>query len=150
MAKKLHETEVENYAHKSAKRLNIPTAENRSLVRDDVNALKVLGYPRNPDLDPQLVWRGKGAEKGGPLEIAAARIYIQEKIHPRQLIEDLRRQSSQPRPWALRAEESRCFLTMPLSSESLCPSGCLTDRGTYRDHGGARPRTAMGAHAAAW
>ncbi len=94
MAKKPIETEVENYRHDKAKRINIPTAENQSLVPDDEKALKILRYPRDPDLDPQLVWRGKDAEDGAPLEVAAPPIYIQEKIHPRALIEDLRKQSA--------------------------------------------------------
>ena len=65
------DTEVENYRHDAARRVNIPTAENQSLVPDDGKALKVLRYPRNPDLDPQLVWRGKDKEDGEPLEVAA-------------------------------------------------------------------------------
>ena len=88
------DTEVENYTHDAARRVNIPTAENQGLVPDDDKALKVLRYPRNPDLDPQLVWRGKDAEDGQPLEVAAPPIYIQEKIHPRALIENLRKQSA--------------------------------------------------------
>ncbi|WP_373503182.1 hypothetical protein [Aestuariivirga sp.] len=89
------ETEVDSYTHGSAKRVNIPTAENQSLVPDDDKAMKVLRYPRNPDLDPQLVWRGKDAEDGAPLEVAAPPIYIQEKIHPRALIDNLRRRSAE-------------------------------------------------------
>jgi adenine-specific DNA-methyltransferase len=89
------DTEVENYTHDAARRVNIPTAENQGLVPDDDKALKVLRYPRNSDLDPQLVWRGKDAEDGQPLEVAAPPIYIQEKIHPRALIENLRKQSAE-------------------------------------------------------
>lgn len=92
--KKPAETDVENYRHDAAKRINIPTAENQSLVPDDEKALKVLRYPRNPDLDPQLVWRGKDKEDGEPLQVAAPPIYIQEKIHPRALIENLRKQTA--------------------------------------------------------
>jgi adenine-specific DNA-methyltransferase len=33
-------------------------------VPDDDKAVKVLRYKRNPDLDPQLVWRGKDEEDG--------------------------------------------------------------------------------------
>src|SRR5260370_21949219 len=94
MSKKPIEPDVANYRHDKAKRINIPTAENQSLVPDDEKALKVLRYPRNPDLDPQLVWRGKDAEDGSALENPAPPIYIQEKIHPRALIEDLRNQSA--------------------------------------------------------
>ena len=92
--KKPADTEVESYLHEGAKRRNIPTAENQSLVPDDDKAVKVLRYPRNPDLDPQLVWRGKDKEDGEPLEVAAPPIYIQEKIHPRALIENLRKQTA--------------------------------------------------------
>ena len=74
---------------------------------DDEKALKVLRYPRNPDLDPQLVWRGKDAEDGAPLEVAAPPIYIQEKIHPQALIEDLRRQSARRKNE--RAEQTDLF-----------------------------------------
>ena len=87
-------TDVENYRHDAAKRINIPTAENQGLVPDDDKVVKVLRYKRNPDLDPQLVWRGKDEEDGEPLEVAAPPIYIQEKIHPRALIDNLRRQSA--------------------------------------------------------
>jgi adenine-specific DNA-methyltransferase len=93
MAKSPAPTEVDHFAHDAAKRKNIPTAENQGLVPDDDKAVKLLRYPRNPDLDPQLVWRGKDAEDGAPLEVAAPPIYIQEKIHPRAIIENLRRQS---------------------------------------------------------
>ncbi|MCW1841571.1 site-specific DNA-methyltransferase [Prosthecomicrobium hirschii] len=93
MAKPPIPTDVGNYRHEAAKRRNIPTAENQGLVPDDEKNLKVLRYPRNPDLDPQLVWRGKDAEDSAPLEVTAPPIYIQEKIHPRALIENLRRQS---------------------------------------------------------
>ncbi|WP_237152086.1 hypothetical protein [Oryzibacter oryziterrae] len=97
MAKPPTPTDVDNYRHEAAKRINIPTAENQALVPDDDKALKVLRYPRNPDLDPQLVWRGKDAEDSAPLEVAAPPIYIQEKIHPQVLIENLRRQSRERR-----------------------------------------------------
>lgn len=86
-------TDVESYKHEAAKRKNIPTAENQSLVADDDKTVKVLRYPRNPDLDPQLVWRGKDEENGQPLEVAAPPIYIQEKIHPQALIEKLKQQT---------------------------------------------------------
>lgn len=93
MAKLPTPTEVDHFAHDAARRKNIPTAENQGLVPDDDKAVKLLRYPRNPDLDPQLAWRGKDAEDGAPLEVAAPPIYIQEKIHPRAIIENLRRQS---------------------------------------------------------
>src|SRR5262245_23087474 len=79
--------DVENYKHDAAKRKNIPTAENQKLVADDDKAIKKLRWKRNPDLDPQLVWRGKDFE-ADPLEVDAPPIYIQEKIQPRAIVED--------------------------------------------------------------
>ena len=52
-----------------------------------------LRWPRNPDLDPQLVWRGKDATSDKPLEVEAYPIYIQEKIHPKTIITDLEAES---------------------------------------------------------
>ena len=86
--------DVETYKHKEAKRKNIPTAENQKLIADDDKAVKKLRWPRNPDLDPQLVWRGKDSESD-PLEVDAPPIYIQEKIKPQAIIEDLRRQTKE-------------------------------------------------------
>ena len=86
--------DVESYKHKEAKRKNIPTAENQKLVAEDDKALNKLRWPRNPDLDPQLVWRGKDFEPD-PLEADVPPIYIQEKIKPQAIIEDLRRQAKE-------------------------------------------------------
>ena len=47
-------------------------------------------YPRDPSLDPQLVWKGKDEQDRKPLEVPVVPIYIQEKIHPQAIIEDLR------------------------------------------------------------
>src|SRR3954469_6874434 len=77
--------DVESYKHGEAKRKNIPTAENQKLVADADKAIKRLRWKRNPDLDPQLVWRGKDFETD-PLEVDAPPIYIQEKIQPRAII----------------------------------------------------------------
>jgi len=91
------DADVETYVHPTAKRKNIPTAENQKLVADEDKAIKKLRWPRNPDLDPQLVWRGKDFEPD-PLEVDAPPIYIQEKIQPRAIIEELRRQTKERRP----------------------------------------------------
>lgn len=75
------------------KRTNIPTEELRDFVADDEKQPKVILYPRDPSLDPQLVWRGKDDQDQNPLEVPAVPIYIQEKIHPQAIIEDLRTQA---------------------------------------------------------
>jgi adenine-specific DNA-methyltransferase len=74
-------------------RLNIPTAETSGLLRREEEAAQPMLYPRNPDLDPQLVWRGKDAQDAAPLAVDTVPIYIQEKVKPEALIRDLRRQS---------------------------------------------------------
>ena len=78
--------------HHKDKRTNIPTEELRDFVRQDESAPKKALYPRNPDLDPQLVWKGKDQQDAAPLEVPAVPIYIQEKVHPQAIIEDFRRE----------------------------------------------------------
>lgn len=80
-----------------AKRKNIPTAETQSFMSEEEAAPRQMRYPRNPDLDPQLVWRGKDQEDGEDLVVDTVPIYIQEKIHPRALIEDIKRRSGELR-----------------------------------------------------
>jgi adenine-specific DNA-methyltransferase len=80
-----------------AKRKNIPTAETQSFMSEEEAAPSRMRYPRNPDLDPQLVWRGKDQEDGEDLVVDTVPIYIQEKIHPRALIEDIKRRSGELR-----------------------------------------------------
>jgi adenine-specific DNA-methyltransferase len=41
------------------KRTNIPTADAQEFVAPDVEQPITLLYPRDPSLDPQLVWKGK-------------------------------------------------------------------------------------------
>ncbi len=48
-------------------------------------------YPRDPSLDPQLVWRGKDDQDREDLAVPVVPIYIQEKIHPQAIIDDFRR-----------------------------------------------------------
>jgi adenine-specific DNA-methyltransferase len=79
--------------HAEATRKNIPSAEMQPVVDDSVKKpIRVAYDQRNPDLDPQLVWRGKSDV---PLDVPAPPLYIQEKIHPKALIDDLKRQSKQ-------------------------------------------------------
>src|SRR6266849_6893691 len=85
---------VESLKHKD-KRANIPTEELRDFVKDEERKPKTVTFPgllyaRDPSLDPQLVWKGKDEQDRQPLEVPAVPIYIQEKIHPHALIEDLR------------------------------------------------------------
>ena len=88
---------VEAVRHKD-KRKNIPTEELRDFVRDDENAPAKVLYPRDPDLDPQLVWKGKDEQDSKPLEVPAVPIYIQEKIHPQAIIEDFKATAAKAGP----------------------------------------------------
>lgn len=49
---------VESIRHKDTRK-NIPTEELRDFVAEDETAPKTMLYPRDPSLDPQLVWKGK-------------------------------------------------------------------------------------------
>ena len=85
---------IEALNHKHAKRRNIPTAEFESVMREEEKTPIRLAYERrNRDLDPQLVWRGKDEQDWSDLVVAAPPLYIQEKVHPKVLIDDLMRQS---------------------------------------------------------
>ena len=83
-------TPVRALGHDGASRTNIPTAELESFVKDEEKRPAILRYPRDPTLDPQLVWKGKDEQDGRDLEVPAVPIYIQETIDPLALIEDLR------------------------------------------------------------
>jgi adenine-specific DNA-methyltransferase len=86
--------EVEALTHKEAKRRNIPTAEFESLMREeDKSPVQIAYQRRNRDLDPQLVWRGKDEQDWSDLIVQAPPLYIQEKVHPKVLIDDLKRES---------------------------------------------------------
>ena len=92
MAKK--PIEVETLTH-DATRKNIPTAEFESLMRDQDKTPIQLAYERrNRDLDPQLVWRGKDEQDWSDLIVQAPPLYIQEKVHPKVIIDDLKRESA--------------------------------------------------------
>ena len=93
MAKAPISKSVETLNHDEAKRKNIPTAEYQSVLDKEQQAPKTIRYPRNTDLDPQLVWRGKDEQDWSDLVVHAPPLYIQEKVHPKALIDDLLRQT---------------------------------------------------------
>ena len=85
---------VESFKHDEASRKNIPTAEFESVMAKEARTpIQVAIERRNRDLDPQLVWRGKDEKDASDLVVQAPPIYIQEKVHPKALIDDLRRQT---------------------------------------------------------
>src|SRR5436305_11836187 len=97
MAKTITKTKpkksVETLIHDEAKRKNIPTAEYQSVLQKEQDTPKTARYERNRDLDPQLVWRGKDERDWSDLVVNAPPLYIQEKVHPKALVDDLLRTS---------------------------------------------------------
>ena len=87
--------QIETLIHEEASRKNIPTAEFRSVLEKETqNLLRVAYERRNRDLDPQLVWRGKDERDWSDLVVPAPPLFIQEKVHPKVLIDDLVRRSA--------------------------------------------------------
>ena len=85
---------VGTLTHGEASRRNIPTAENHPVMTEEEKAPVRVAYERrNRDLDPQLVWRGKEAQDAADLTVQAPPLYIQEKVHPKVLVDDLLRQT---------------------------------------------------------
>jgi adenine-specific DNA-methyltransferase len=92
-----HKT-VATLKHEEARRKNIPTAEYQSVMQKEAqNPVRVAYERRNRDLDPQLVWRGKDEQDWSDLVVHAPPLYIQEKVHPKVLIDDLLKQTRQQR-----------------------------------------------------
>jgi adenine-specific DNA-methyltransferase len=88
---------VDALRHKD-KRRNIPTAELEPVMDErDKSPIRLAYERRNRDLDPQLVWRGKDEQDWSDLIVQAPPLYIQEKVHPKVLIDDLLRQSRERR-----------------------------------------------------
>lgn len=103
MAKKVitGKKKIEAFIHDEAKRKNIPTAEFQSVLQKEAQDPLKVTLPRgakgldeekanrNRDLDPQIVWRGKDEQDWSDLVVNVPPIYIQEKVHPKVLIDDL-------------------------------------------------------------
>ncbi|WP_042693675.1 site-specific DNA-methyltransferase [Azospirillum sp. B506] len=88
------EKKIETIRHTDAKRRLIPTAELQSVMDEaDKAPVRVAYERRNRDLDPQLVWRGKDDQDWSDLIVQAPPLYIQEKVHPKVLIEELKRET---------------------------------------------------------
>ncbi len=88
--------EIDAIRHTHETRANIPTEELRDFVASDETAPQTMLYPRDPSLDPQLVWKGKDEQDRQDLQVPVVPIYIQEKIHPRAIIDDLPRIQANP------------------------------------------------------
>ena len=90
--------QVEALTHEEARRRNLPSAEHQPLMREEEQSpLRVAYERRNRDLDPQLVWRGKDEQDWSDLVVNVPPLYIQERVHPKVLIDDLMRQTETAR-----------------------------------------------------
>jgi len=83
--------ELDATRHKD-KRKNIPTEELRDFVAAEETKPPKMLYPRDPSLDPQLVWTGKDEQDREPLEVDVVPIYIQEMIEPSVIVDAIPRQ----------------------------------------------------------
>lgn len=114
---------VEALKYEEATRKNIPTAEYQSVLDEQTKNPTQVRYSRkytellyqmgalhdlgkvsnefqqklNRDLDPQLIWRGKDEQDWSDLVVHAPPLYIQEKVHPKALINDLLRETRERR-----------------------------------------------------
>jgi adenine-specific DNA-methyltransferase len=84
--------EIVETVHKD-RRSNIPTEELRDFVTVDETTPKTMLYPRDPSLDPQLVWRGKDEQDSESLAVPVVPIYIQEKVKPQAIIASLQKEA---------------------------------------------------------
>lgn len=87
-----NKTEISSFKHQD-KRVNIPPQELSAFLQDEELAPKTKLYPRDPSLDPQLVWKGKDEQDREDLAVPSVPIYIQEKIQPQAIIENVRKQA---------------------------------------------------------
>jgi adenine-specific DNA-methyltransferase len=89
---------VATLTHEKARRKNLPTAAYQPVLQKAEQSPIRVGYGRrNRDLDPQLLWRGKDEQDWSDLVVHAPPLYIQEKVHPTVLIDDLIKQTREQR-----------------------------------------------------
>ena len=146
---------VETLTHDEARRKNIPTAEYQSVLPTEQQQPKQVRYPRpdaaelgeeksarNRDLDPQLVWRGKDEQDWSDLVVHAPPLYIQEKVHPKVLIDDLLRETT------ARAKADRASADQPMQLNLFADFNGLPDDADatdfYRHEGNWTNRMILG------
>lgn len=127
MTRKSTPKTVETINHDDTRK-NIPTAEMQSVAEKGNPAPITLKYNRNTDLDPQLMWRGKDQQDLQPLTVQASPLYIQEKIHPRALVNDLMRQTQG------RAEQKPAFMPDLFSDFNGVPEGAKAEFYQHEQH----------------
>src|SRR5215216_6191994 len=89
--KRKGKTPIESTRHRNETRLNNPTEELRGFELEE--EISEMLYPRDPSLDPQLVWQGKDEQDREELFVPVLPIYRQESIQPQAIIEEIRNES---------------------------------------------------------
>jgi len=94
---------IATITHTDASRTNIPTSEDQPVLSPaERHPMAVAFQRRHTELDPQLVWHGKDMANYSDLVVPAPPLWIQEKVHPKALIDDLvaqteaRREETEP------------------------------------------------------
>jgi adenine-specific DNA-methyltransferase len=90
-------TPISSHTHADT-RPNIPTEELRDFIAEDEKKPKTMLYPRDPSLDPQLVWKGKDEQDAQDLAVPAVPVYIQEHIKPQAIVELVRAEANKGAP----------------------------------------------------
>ncbi len=90
-------TPISSHTHADT-RPNIPTEELRDFIAEDEKKPKTVFYPRDPSLDPQLVWKGKDEQDAADLAVPAVPVYIQEHIKPQAIVELVRAEAGKGQP----------------------------------------------------
>ena len=90
-------TPISSHTHADT-RPNIPTEELRDFIAEDEKKPKTVLYPRDPSLDPQLVWKGKDEQDAQDLAVPAVPVYIQEHIKPQAIVELVRAEAGKGQP----------------------------------------------------
>ena len=110
---------IETLRHGDARRPNIPSAEHESVMSDaQKTPIQVAYERRNRDLDPQLVWRGKDVTDWSDLVVPAPPLYIQEKVQPKGLLDDLKAQRKQAPPTLQQIDMFADFDGLPSTADA--------------------------------
>ena len=113
---------IDAFRHDEATRRNIPTAEHQAVLPEETkHPVRVAYDRRNRDLDPQLVWRGKDEQDWSDLVVQAPPLYIQEKVHPKALIDDLLRESREREHEAGDRDQARALVDQALRIAAELP-----------------------------
>ena len=123
---------VEALTHTGDARVNIPTAELASVMPDaDREEIRVAyeRYYGNGERVPQLIWRGKDEQDWTDLVTVAPPLFVEEKVHPKALVDDLMRLSAASRE---EAEEYQTEMAALFDDFNGLPEGA--DRTEFYRH----------------